>query len=107
MPKRTRLQPKNGSLQAARAVARAEVQRKWPELADVEPKVTQRKHRLPESSELRQLGLERRRRVPLPNEEYTFTFATEVRTPEGYTMPRVARVTVDSHQRVVKAVVSK
>jgi hypothetical protein len=39
--------------------------------------------------------------------EYTFTFAGQVRTPEGYTMPRVARVTVDTNRRVIKATTSK
>jgi hypothetical protein len=39
--------------------------------------------------------------------EYTFTFAGQTRTPEGYLMPRVARVTVDAQRRVVKAIASK
>jgi hypothetical protein len=97
-------------LAAAREVARALVARQWPELAGVEPTVTPRGHYTPSAEELQRLGTA----APaagsnggVSNGEYTFTFAGQVRTPEGYTMPRVARVTVDAHRRVVKATTSK
>jgi hypothetical protein len=90
-------QRKQDQVAAARAIARAEVARRWPELADIEPTVAPRQQCLPEAAELGRLGAG----------EYTFTFAGKVRTPEGYLMPRVARVIVDSRRRVVKAVASK
>lgn len=92
-------------LAAAREVARALVARLWPELAGVEPTVAPRRRHAPDAADLRRLGAA----TPgaLPNGEYTFTFAGQVRTPDGYTMPRVARVTVDANQQVVKATTSK
>jgi hypothetical protein len=92
-------------LAAAREVARALVARLWPELAGIEPTVAPRGRHAPGAEDLRRLGAA----APgaPPNGEYTFTFAGQVRTPEGYTMPRVARVTVDANQQVVKATTSK
>lgn len=79
---------------AARALACATVARQWPELAGVEPIVTQRRQVVPART--------------AQSDEYTFTFSADLRTPEGFTMPRVARVTVDGQRcRVVKAVASK
>lgn len=92
-------------LAAARAVAREVVAKQWPELADVEPIVSKRVHGQP-SAAPRQ-GIRQSATKATPETLYTFTFATDIRTPEGYTMPRVARVTVDSRQRVVKAITSK
>src|SRR5512147_3170346 len=89
----------------ARDVARALVARQWPELAGVEPTVAPRGGYTPSAEDMRRLGAA----LPgassngtMPNGEYTFTFAGQVHTPEGYTMPRVARVTVDANRRVVK-----
>jgi hypothetical protein len=92
-------------LAAAQEVARALVARLWPELAGIEPTVAPRERCTPGAEDLRRLGAP----APgaLPNGEYTFTFAGQVRTSEGYTMPRVARVTVDANQQVVKATTSK
>ena len=92
-------------LAAAREVASALVARLWPELAGVEPTVAPRERRTPGAEDLRRLGAA----APgaPPNGEYTFTFAGQVRTSEGYIMPRVARVTVDANQQVVKATTSK
>src|SRR5262245_51906879 len=104
MPKRKQA-PKD-SLAAAREVARSVVAREWPELAQVEPTVAPRQRHIPTAEELGRLGAAARP-APPDSTEYTFTFAGQVRTPEGYTMPRVARVTVDSHHRVVKATTSK
>jgi hypothetical protein len=91
---------------AAREVARALVARQWPELAGIEPTVAPRGRQAPSSEDMRRLGAT----APAPaaaNTEYTFTFAGQMRTPEGYIMPRIARVTVDAKQRVVKATTSK
>jgi hypothetical protein len=77
----------------------------WPELASVEPTVAPRGRHAPGAEDLRRLGAATPRAQP--NGEYTFTFAGQVRTSEGYTMPRVARVTVDANQHVVKATTSK
>src|SRR5262245_36695276 len=100
MARKRATQRERDPLAAAREVARALVARTWPELAGVEPTVAPRVRHTPGSEDLRQLGA-------APNGEYTFTFAGQVRTSEGYTMPRVARVTVDANQHVVKATTSK
>jgi len=104
MARKRATQRERDPLAAAREVARALVARTWPELAGVEPTVAPRARQTPGSEDLRQLGA-----APgaPPNGEYTFTFAGQVRTSEGYTMPRVARVTVDANQHVVKATTSK
>jgi hypothetical protein len=98
-------QPKQDPVQAARAIAQAEVARQWPELANIEPTVTPRQRYVPDAAELGRLGA-----APTPAHaaaEYTFTFAGQSRTPEGYLMPCVARVTVDAQRRVVKVTASK
>jgi hypothetical protein len=104
MAKRTR-HPKD-PVAAARAVARAEVAKLWPELSGIEPTMTLRAQRLPTPNELERLGAAAGP-APQDNAEYTFTFAGHTHTPDGYIMPRIARVTVDSHRRVVKATASK
>ena len=101
-------QSKQDPVAAARAIARAEVARHWPELADIEPTVAPRQRYLPDAAELSRLGAA----SPAPAAatsvaEYTFTFAGQARTPEGFLMPRIARVTVDAQRRVVKAIASK
>jgi len=101
-------QPKQDPVVAARAIAQAEVARHWPELADIEPTVAPRQCYVPDAAELGRLGAAGH--VPATahgGAEYTFTFAGQARTPEGYLMPRVARVTVDAQRRVVKAIASK
>jgi hypothetical protein len=105
MAKKKATQREQDPLAAAREVACAVVARQWPELADVEPTVAPREQHAPAADDMRRLGTD----VPVaPSRgEYTFTFSSQVRTPEGYTMPRIARVTVDTHRRVVKATTSK
>ncbi len=101
-------QSKQDAVVAARAIAQAEVARHWPELADIEPTVAQRQHYLPDAAEIGRLGATGPGPATAPGAaEYTFTFAGQARTPEGYLMPRVARVTVDTQRRVVKAIASK
>jgi hypothetical protein len=101
-------QSKQDPVVAARAIAQAEVARHWPELADIEPTVAPRKRYLPDAAELGRLGAAGTAPVTAPAAaEYTFTFAGQARTPEGYLMPCVARVTVDAQRRVIKAIVSK
>lgn len=46
------------------------------------------------------------RAFPEP-EEITFTYAGELRTPDGDRLPRVARVTVSASGEVVRAVISQ
>lgn len=87
-----RQQQRASSLNAAREAARAAVARHNPSLATVEPTVVERPARnAPHATP----------------PAYVFTFASEVHTPEGYTMPLVARITVDAQQHVVKTVLSK
>ncbi len=101
-------QSKQDPVVAARAIAQAEVARHWPELADIEPTVAPRQRCVPDSAELVRLGAADTATVTTNGvAEYTFTFAGQARTPEGYLMPRVARVTVDAQRRVVKAIASK
>lgn len=93
---------------AARDVARAEVARRWPELAGVEPTVTPRAASACHPRPSRSAGAAGPASLATPaGAEYTFTFAGHTHTPDGYTMPRIARVTVDSQRRVVKATTSK
>jgi hypothetical protein len=111
MARKKATQRERDPVAAAREVARSLVARLWPELAGVEPTVAPRGHYAPGAEDLRRLG-EAASGVPYagaapPNGEYTFTFAGQVRTPEGYILPRVARVTVDANQQVVKATTSK
>ena len=103
MPKRSR---DADPIAAAREVARAEVARHWPELAGVEPTVTLRQGRAPGEQAQERVGAAMAGPAPAPA-EYIFTFAGHVHTADGYVLPRVARVTVDSQQRVVKATTSK
>jgi hypothetical protein len=101
-------QSKQDPVVAARAIAQAEVARHWPELADIEPTVAQRQRYVPDAAELGRLGAAGSAPAPAPGAaEYTFTFAGQACTPEGYLMPRVARVTVDAQRRVIKAIASK
>ena len=94
---------------AARDVARAEVARRWPELAGVEPTMTPRPQCAPARPEAERVGaaVAPAAAPSLDAAQYTFTFAGHTHTPDGYVMPRIARVTVDSHRRVVKAITSK
>jgi hypothetical protein len=93
---------------AARAIAQAEVARNWPELAEIEPTVAPRQRYVPDAAELVRLGVDSASPATAAHgPEYTFTFAGQARTPEGYLMPRIARVTVDAQRRVVKAIASK
>ncbi len=101
-------QPKQDPMLAARAIAQAEVARHWPELADIEPTVAPRQRYVPDAAELGRLGVAGSAPAAAAGAaEYTFTFSGQARTPEGYLMPRVARVTVDAQRRVLKAITSK
>lgn len=91
----------------ARDVARAEVARRWPELAGVEPTVAPRARAVPSAAELERAGVIGLAPAASASAEYTFTFTGHTHTPEGYTMPRIARITIDSQRRVVKATTSK
>jgi hypothetical protein len=100
---------------AAREVARAEVARRWPELAGVEPTMTLRPARGHDAAAPGRVAAgaggaapaEPPRREGAEPAEYTFTFAGHLHTPDGYVLARIARVTVDSARRVVKATTSK
>jgi hypothetical protein len=109
-----RKQSKSDPMSAAREVARAEVARRWPELADVEPTVKPRQQHTPEAVGSGRLGSAAGPAPARPpakeaaeQAEYTFTFAGHMHTPDGYLLPRIARVTVGADRRVVKATTSK
>lgn len=97
----------DAALAAARTVACRVVADRWPELAHVEPAVTPRRKLRPSPALLAELGLEEHELAPCDDDEYTFTFASELRSPEGHCTPYVARVVVDAQRRVVKATLSK
>jgi hypothetical protein len=107
MAKKRRIQRPHDPLAAAREAARALVARRWPELADVEPTVTMRPQAMLGEDDLRRLGAPGAPGAAPLSAEYTFTFAGQVRAADGSTLPRVARITVDAQQRVVKATTSK
>ena len=109
-----RKQSQRDPLSAAREVARAEVARRWPELADVEPTVKPRQRHAAESAQAGRGGAAAGLAPAMPRDkeaaepaEYTFTFAGHMHTPDGYVLPRIARVTVGADRRVVKATTSK
>jgi hypothetical protein len=97
-------------LAAARKVASRLVAERWPELAGIEPTVTPRQYIVPPGEVLARAGVAPGTVLFRPDpavSEYTFTFAAETHTPDGHTLPTVARVTVDSRRRVVKTTISK
>lgn len=104
MPKQTVTDP---TLTAACEVAREVVRKQFPELAEVEPEISQRQDGYLHDADQRRLGVVHTARKAPASTQYTFTFSREIRTPEGYSAPRVARVTVDGQHHVVKAILSK
>lgn len=98
----------DAEFEAARRVARDLVARRWPELAAARPTVGSRHRQAPDAALLQQLNIDHRSLQPAAaGREFTFTF----NRPPGLTadchVPAVARVTVDSRQRVLKVLVSK
>src|SRR5690348_17294454 len=107
MPKKRSSQAKHDQLAAAREVARALVARRWPELADVEPTVTPHEQHTPGADDLHRMGAPAAPDAVASATAYTFTFTGQAPTADGFTLPRIAHVTVDAQQRVVKATTSK
>jgi hypothetical protein len=96
------------TLLSARRVAYRFVAAHWPDLADVEPQVAQRVHFQPDPALLAELGLDPQSLPAAPDDDcYIFTFSGTIRTPDGFNAPRVASVTVDAHQRVLRSTMSK
>jgi hypothetical protein len=87
------------SLRDAEALARDRVSRHCPELASVEPKVTQRQLTPREEYGVGAVA-------NATTHEYVFIFRGETRTSDGYTLPQVARVVVDSRNGVKKITMS-
>jgi hypothetical protein len=94
------------TIKDAESLARDKVVALWPELARVTPSVSRRQYHVPSRETLNDLGVERLCRPP-EGDEYIFTFAGQVETPDGHTLPRVARVIVNTQQGVVKTTVSR
>lgn len=112
--RKSRIQPADyvlaarDSLTAARRAAYRFVANHWPDLADVEPHVVQRVHFQPDPALLAELGLDPDTLPAVPKDDcYIFTFSGTMHTPEGFSVPRVASVTVDAQQRVLRSTVSK
>lgn len=93
-------------LNQALRLARQRVAALWPELSAVEPRVDTGGARRPSPKQLRRLNLPAAAQPPAPA-EVTFTFAGQFRTPEGDSVPRVARVTVRDGRGVVRATLSR
>jgi len=95
-------------LKHALRLARQKVLALWPELASVEPRVAARSKRQPTARLLSKLEVPAAVRATSSEaEEVTFTFAGKLCTPEGDTIPRVARVTVRDGRGVVRATISR
>ncbi len=98
----------DAEFEAARRVARDLVARRWPGLAQVQPTVGSRHCRPPDTGLLQQLNIDRRTLATGgADREFTFTFSRPPGVAADQHAPDVARVTVDSRQRVLKALVSK
>lgn len=97
----------DATMAEAMETARGVVRERWPEFAGVAPNVSRRATHTLHSADASRLGIAGSAVRPDGTTQYTFTFAREEHTPEGYTIPHVARITVDANQQVVKAVVSK
>lgn len=107
---RNEVQPKltiDAEFEAARRVACDLVARRWPELAQVTPGVGSRHRREPDARVLQALHLSDVPSRQPASREFTFTFVGEPGSAAEPAAPQVARVTVDSQQRVLKALVSK
>lgn len=97
-------------LAEAEQLACDRVKRLWPELGSVRPSIARRQRYIPSADVLQAMGVERAGAAPAgpaPAEEFTFTFNGRIRTPDGHSVPRVARITVSTNGKVVKASVSK
>lgn len=94
---------RNQALSAARAVAQGFVRECFPDMQGIEPRVSARTCQPTRATNTRPSPVAPAERAA----GYVFTFSREVRTAEGYTLSRVARVTVDANQHVVKAIMSK
>jgi len=104
------LAPEREAVHAAQEVARRLVADRWPELAEVEPTMTLHRRVRPPQAVLQRAGVSPSEVIFTPEgaaNEYTFTFTQETCTLDGHSIPRIARVTVDAQQRVVKATASK
>jgi hypothetical protein len=98
----------DAEFEAARRVARELVARRWPGLAQVQPTVGSRHRQVPDTALLQQLNIERHApAITGADREFTFTFRRPPDVAADYQAPDVARVTVDSRQQVLKALVSK
>ena len=99
-------QEQSNSIAAARAVASQVVREQFPEFVGVEPQLAERMNTPLHHADAQRLGTNGILQVATAT-EYTFIFSRELRTADGFSIPRIARITVDTHQHVVKAVMSK
>lgn len=92
------------TLAAARETARRVVREHFPDLSGVEPQITEHTSTPLHPGDALRLGTLPRTNVTTA---YTFIFTRELHTADGFSIPRIARITVDTQQQVVKAVLSK
>lgn len=93
-------------LKLAEHLARQRVQELWPELAATQPIIAPRRRRASAFPGVSKLTVNSASRAFSEGEEITFTFAGELRTPEGDQLPTVARVTVRGGD-IVRATISR
>jgi hypothetical protein len=94
-------------LAAARRAAEAFVAAHWPQLAGAPVGVSVGRPAAIDPTLLARLGLERGEIAQRSVTHYTFTFLGAQRTVDGAEAPMAAAVTVDEHQQVVKASVTR
>lgn len=85
------------SLREAETLARRQAVALWPDFSSVVPTVAPRQR---QEAVVQPLAV-------APAEEYVFTFMGEDQTAEGYRLPRVARVTVNMRDGVIKTSASR
>lgn len=92
------------TLSAARETARRVVREQFPDLSGVEPQIAEHTSTPLHPGDALRLGT-----LPRTNATtaYTFIFTRELHTADGFSIPRIARVTIDSQQHVLKVVLSK
>lgn len=91
----------------AEMLARQRAYTLWPELVGVKPSRAPRQRTLPSSGDALIAAAGVRPAASADGEEYVFTFYTQLRTPDGQLLPRIARVIVNTLHGIVKETISK
>lgn len=90
------------TLHEAEALARRQVVSLWPELAAVKPQIAPWRQHLPAAETPRAAVADQAAAA-----DFVFTFTGQMHTADGYTLPYVARVVVNTERGVVKLSASR